>query len=251
MTALVNARIETHELHIASPHSHDAGQFTFVEQGACSLEAGGRVWAVPAGKLYWIPAGVIHAAGSRGPVRGWLTVVPQELTRHLPDDICVLTASALLLAALERMRLISLEDAMVGPLTEIIALEIAAIGREAPGLTLPRTLAMREWALRFLASPNSKTGVDQAAREVAMSRRSFTRHFEQEVGISFSLWKRAAIVHHAIARLAEGISVGDLAYEVGYENTSAFIAMFKASCGSSPRAFQQSQEILQRPTAAG
>jgi len=244
MIALTNTtRIETHELHIASPHAHEEGQFTFVEQGAFSLEVDGRVWAVPAGKLYWIPAGVVHASASRGPVCGWLILVPQELARNLPDDVCVLKASPLLLAALDRMRSIAPEDVMVVPLMEIIALEIASIGREAPGLTLPRSPRMRDWAMRFLASPDARTGTDQAAAAVAMSRRSFTRHFKHEVGLSFALWKRAVIVHEAIARLADGKSVSDIAYEIGYENVSAFIAMFKASCGSPPLAFQK----VQRP----
>ena len=79
-----------------------------------------------------------------------------------------------------------------------------------------------------------------------MSRRSFTRHFKHEVGLSFALWKRAVIVHEAIARLADGISVSDIAYEIGYENVSAFIAMFKASCGSPPLAFQKCQRLHPR-----
>jgi AraC-like DNA-binding protein len=245
MTVHANTHLETHELHSASPHAHESGQITFVEQGAASLEAGGRVWTVPAGKLYWIPAGVVHSA-SHGPVHGWLMVVPQELTRHLPDDVCVLKASPLLLAALDRMRSIAPKNAMLAPLTEIVAQEIASIGREAPGLTLPHSPRMHEWALCFLANPNVKIGINQAAAAVAMSRRSFTRHFEHEVGLSFALWKRAVIVHHAIERLAQGMSVGDIAYEAGNENVSAFIAMFKASCVSSPRAFQESQRLRQR-----
>ncbi|MCL2714206.1 MAG: helix-turn-helix domain-containing protein [Alphaproteobacteria bacterium] len=172
-------------------------------------------------------------------------MVPQALVSHLPDDVCVLKASPLLLAALERMRSLAPEDALIVPLTEIVALEIASIGPDAPGLTLPHASKMRDWALRFLASPNARAGIDEAAAAAAMSRRSFTRHFEQEVGLSFAQWKRAAIVHYAIARLAEGRSVGDIADEVGYENASAFIAMFKACCGSSPRAFQKSQELRQ------
>jgi AraC-like DNA-binding protein len=243
MNALASAtRIEAHALHAASAHAHEQGQLTFVEQGACSLEAGGRVWAVPAGKLYWIPARAVHASASRGPMRGWLMTIPQELARHLPGDVCVLQASPLLLAALDRMRATAPQEDMAAPLMEIIALEIAAIEREPPGLTLPRSPRIRAWAERFLASPDAKTTIGQAAAAAAMSRRSFTRHFEQEAGLSFARWKRAVIVHEAIARLAAGTSVSDIAYALGYENVSAFIAMFKAARGASPRAFQKSRE---------
>ncbi len=247
MTAFVSTYINTGERHAAPPHAHEAGQLTFVEHGAFSLEADGHVWAVPMGKLYWVPAGVVHASVSRGPVRCWLMVTPAELARHLPDDICVLEASPLLLAALARLRTIAPDDAMIAPLMAVVAQEIAAIGREMPGLTLPRAAKMREWALRFLTRPDAKTGIDQAAAAVAMSRRSFTRHFEHDVGLSFGQWKRAVIVHHAVARLAEGVSVGGIAHEAGYDNVSAFIAMFKASCGCSPRAFHRSRPLRGPP----
>ncbi len=66
-----------------------------------------------------------------------------------------------------------------------------------------------------------------------MSRRSFTRYFERETGRTFWQWKRLVLVQHAIERLIDGHAVAS----VGYENPSAFIAMFKAMRGLSLRRF--------------
>ncbi len=50
----------------------------------------------------------------------------------------------------------------------------------------------------------------------------------------FSEWRQQRRIHHAIELLSTGLSITAIALEVGYENTSAFIAMFKRCLGQSP-----------------
>lgn len=229
-----NRLIDSGARHSAPLHSHDQGQLTYIERGVLSLEAEGSIWAIPPGRLHWIPADVRHASRSHGEVRFWLTLVSEDFARRLPDRIIVLEASPLLVSALDRLRSLRPEDAFAVPLIDVIAHEINAGAEDSPSMRLPATPRMRDWALAFLAAPSVKTGIDAAAQAVAMSRRSFTRHFEREVGMTFAAWKRAVIVHRATVRLAEGAAVGDVALDVGYESVSAFIAMFRSVCGRLP-----------------
>jgi len=230
----LNRLVESDARHSASIHSHDQGQLTYIERGVLSLEADGRIWAIPPGRLHWIPAGVRHASRSHGEVRFWLTLVSEDFANRLPNRITVLEASPLLVSALDRLRGLRPGDAFAAPLLDVVAHEIDTGAEEAPGMRLPTPPRMRDWALAFLAAPSIKTGIDAAAGAVAMSRRSFTRHFEREVGMTFAAWKRAVIVHRATVRLAEGAAVGDVALDAGYESVSAFIAMFRAVCGRLP-----------------
>ncbi|WP_051227956.1 AraC family transcriptional regulator [Pleomorphomonas oryzae] len=230
----LNRLVESDARHSAAIHRHDQGQLTYIERGVLSLEADGGIWAIPPGHMHWIPAGVEHASRSHGQVRFWLTLVPEGFADRLPRHTTVLEASPLLISALDRLRGLEPNDAFAGPLLDIIAHEIHAGAQDAPGIRLPAASKMRDWALAFLAAPNIKTSIDTAAAGVAMSRRSFTRHFEREVGMTFAAWKRAVIVHRATVRLAEGASVGDVALDAGYESVSAFIAMFKAVGGRLP-----------------
>lgn len=91
--------------------------------------------------------------------------------------------------------------------------------------------------MSFLEAPNIKISIDDVARAVGMSRRAFTRHFQSQTGCTFSQWKRLAAVQRASEMLAKGSSVTTIAFELSYENPSAFIAMFKALRGMSPRQF--------------
>jgi methylphosphotriester-DNA--protein-cysteine methyltransferase len=59
----------------------------------------------------------------------------------------------------------------------------------------------------------------------------------RETGITFARWKQQARLLEAIRRLADGASVTETAFDLGYESTSAFSAMFRRSLGATPRTF--------------
>jgi AraC-like DNA-binding protein len=224
--------------HEMSMHEHADGQFTFVRKGLISLETETGVWVIPQGRLAWVPAGLRHASRSRGPVDFWLVLVGPMYARRLPSRVSILKASPLLTAGLERISMMSDTESKLSKLLhELVILEIESIESEEFGIPLPSSARLRAWATAFVLNPRSKLSIDQAASAVRMSRRSFTRHFSLQTGKNFSEWKRLVIVQHAIERLAQGDGVGSIAYDMGYENPSAFIAMFKAMRGISPGRF--------------
>jgi len=55
-----------------------------------------------------------------------------------------------------------------------------------------------------------------------------------ETGMSVATWLKQARLVEALSRLAEGASVTTVAFEVGYESSSAFGAMFRRTFGCSP-----------------
>ena len=224
-----------------SMHDHATGQFTFVRKGLISIETESGVWVVPEGRLAWVPAGLRHASHSRGPVDGWLVLVDPKYSRKLPSRVSILRASPLMIAGLERVsRLVTPDPKLSKLLNQLIIFELDSIEIEEFGIPLPASPRLRGWAETFLEAPLSRHSIDAAASAVRMSRRSFTRHFTQETGKNFSEWKRLVIVQRAIERLAHGDAVATIAYEMGYENPSAFIAMFKAMRGVSPGRFNGS-----------
>ena len=52
--------------------------------------------------------------------------------------------------------------------------------------------------------------------------------------MTFGRWRQQVRLLHALRRLAEGASVTTAALDVGYDSTSAFIAMFKRNLGTTP-----------------
>lgn len=60
-----------------------------------------------------------------------------------------------------------------------------------------------------------------------MSIRTFSRFFRAQTGMPFSQWRQRACVVLALALLAEGCSVTQVAMEMGYDSSAAFSTMFR------------------------
>lgn len=52
--------------------------------------------------------------------------------------------------------------------------------------------------------------------------------------MSFGRWRQQLHIGLALQRLASGQSVMNVAFDLGYESTSAFIAMFRRMLGTTP-----------------
>jgi len=83
------------------------------------------------------------------------------------------------------------------------------------------------------------------ARRVAMSERSLSRLILRETGMTFGRWRQQFQIMFALERLADGESVKTVTFDLGYESTSAFIAMFKKALGMSPGKYLAGRRKLQ------
>jgi len=233
-------------------HAHEGGQFILVETGISHVRTDFGAWIIPTRRVGWIPPGVRHASRSSGRGRGWVVIAPVEIVGNLPRQVRVLRASALMMASLERLtRLASHEARLRRLLWKVIVAEMREAESEQLEVPMPNAPRMLKAAQSILRHPSMTADVDSLAVRAGMSRRSFTRHFRNETGLSFTRWKRAVIAHHALEHIAAGHKVSSVAFDVGYESVSAFIAMFRRQYGASPRRFlsEHSEEYLNKAEA--
>jgi AraC-like DNA-binding protein len=221
----------------ASWHAHDSGQFILVETGISHLRTELGSWIIPARRVAWVPPGVRHASKPSGGGTGWVVIPPVEL-HDLPAGVCVLRASALMIASLQRLtQLTSVDDSMRGLLWKVVAAEVSAAQPEPLEVPMPTAPRLLKAAQSVLTSPTAAASLDKLAARAGMSRRSFARHFRSQTGLPYARWKRAVIAQHALQLVAAGHKVSSVALDVGYESVSAFIAMFRRQYGESPRQF--------------
>jgi AraC-like DNA-binding protein len=69
---------------------------------------------------------------------------------------------------------------------------------------------------------------------VCVSPRTLTRLFVNELGMNFNEWRTRLKVLEAIRRLHEKQPVTEIAIDLGYESSSAFIHMFRKYVGKTP-----------------
>ena len=82
--------------------------------------------------------------------------------------------------------------------------------------------------------------IDSMLRKCGASRRTMERLFRAETSMSLGQWLRRRKLLDALRRLAAGESVNAIAFELGYNSPSAFIAMFRRELGQTPKGYFES-----------
>ena len=72
-----------------------------------------------------------------------------------------------------------------------------------PETPFPTDERMARLCRNFLEAPTSRVTINEWAQDLGMSRRTFTRRFQQETGVSLSLWRQQASLFAAWPRRTE------------------------------------------------
>ena len=229
-------------------HSHQRGQFALAASGVITLFTDAGNWVVPPQRAVWVPAGVPHEMQMSGPVTMLNTYIrtPAATALKLPARCQVFGVSELLRQLLLRaMNIPALyaEDSHDGHLMTLLLHEIAAMAPLSLNAPLPDDPRLAKACQRLLAQPSLEIGIDCMAREVNMSRRTFTRLFRQETGISFVEWRQQACLLAAVARLGEGEAITRVATDLGYSSPSAFSSVFRRVLGDAPSRYFPKQAV--------
>ena len=223
--------------HRYPPHHHDRAQLVYASVGVMSVTTAEGTWVVPPQQAVWVPAGVVHEVVSKGP-RSMRTLYfhPQALA-GLPEHCCVLRISPLLREII--LRLVSYDQSEPpGPeearLLAIIPDELKAAKAEPLNLPQPQDRRLKTIAAGLTGNPADNRTLAIWARQAGASERTLARLFQAETGFTFGAWRQRLRLITAVARLAEGQAVTTVAFDLGYDSPSAFIAMFRRSLGASP-----------------
>jgi AraC-like DNA-binding protein len=115
--------------------------------------------------------------------------------------------------------------------------EIPTMPERPLGLPFPADARIATLCRRFVAEPSPHATIDDWAETVGMSRRTFTRVFHRQTGLSLSTWRQQALLFAALPRLADGEPITRVALDLGYDSVPAFTTMFKRMLGTSPRGY--------------
>jgi AraC-like DNA-binding protein len=217
------------------PHSHPRGQVLYAARGTLTTTAEEGNWVAPPERAIWIPAGVVHVTRHSIGTELRTVFVRMDAAPGLPLRCAVVQVSPLLrelLLAVMRLPALYDEDGSDGRLVRALLDRIAALPDEPLHLPMPANRKLRTVATELAECPG--VSLANTARKAAMSPRSFARHFLAETGLTFGAWQRQARLLRALELLGAGLGVGDVAFTLGYESTSAFIAMFRRSFGTTP-----------------
>jgi AraC-like DNA-binding protein len=111
------------------------------------------------------------------------------------------------------------------------------VGAATIEVRLPSEERARKVAQALGDNPADKRSLDQWGRQVGASGRMLARVFLADTGVPFGRWRTLLRLQAALVSLAAGESVRNVARQVGYDSTSAFVAAFHRETGVTPSAF--------------
>ena len=221
-------------------HAHRRSQLLYGSTGVLRVATPDGTWVAPANQAIWIPGGIMHQVICHGAVSFRTLYIEPDASDLLPNACRVLDVSNLLRALILESVSLPLEYNVEGREGRVMALiidEICRMPARPMHIPMPQSPRLRRICEAFLIDPASRDDIDEWATRAGLSRRTFTRLFRLETNMSVGTWKKQARLIEAVTRIASGASITSVAFDIGYESSSAFSAMFRQSLGTSPSAF--------------
>jgi AraC-like DNA-binding protein len=218
-------------------HHHKRAQLIYACAGVTVVVTGHASFVVPPQRAVWVPAGVEHEAHMRGHVSLRTLYIDSTAFPNLPQTCRVIEVSGLLRELIIEACRIPVEydpDGRDGRVMSLLMTELLAMPTTPLDVPMPRDERLVKVCTAILRDPAQHDALDDWADAAGMGRRTFTRTFRRETGISFATWRQNVRLMEALSRLAVGQPVTTVAYDVGYNSPSAFTAMFRRAFGSAP-----------------
>lgn len=218
-------------------HRHAHAQLIYGSGGLMRIESSAGAWVVPPARAVWIPAGIEHQVTCVGQVAMQAVYVLAGAVPWLPQDCLVMDVSPLLRELVAAAMEIEEGYDLEGPDARLVAVLLDSLrARPVAELHLPMPIDRRLRAVTqsLIANPGDARTLADFAGHAGASARTLARRFVAETGLSFGAWRQQLRLHEALARLASGEPVTSVAFAVGYDSPSAFIAMFRKALGDTP-----------------
>lgn len=216
-------------------HAHAEGQLSVVLRGTMKIRCHDGWWLAPAGRGIWIPAGIVHTALYSETAEFVLLKIAPDAASRLPVAVRTIAVSSLL----REIALHLAKGVDEGELAARLLLQQVEGAEPSSAFFLPSGVDLRLTRLteHLRNDPKLSLSLDELATMAGGSRRTLSRLFLLETGMTFSRWRDHLRIVTAVDRLVRGSSIAEVAADVGFSSQSSFTTMFTRVIGMSPRRY--------------
>jgi AraC-like DNA-binding protein len=222
-------------------HSHHLAQLLYARAGVMSVVTADSTFAVPPQRALWMAAGVCHEVSCRSDLSLRTLYIDPEAIENSEAPCRLIEVSGFLQSLIVEVvnfntcsKLGERENLII----QLLLKEIWSMPRAPYHVRMPRDERLRRACQIVTDDPASSLCLDELAAIACISRRTFTRLFKQETGISFAAWRQQMRLMEALSLMGSGHSITMTAYDVGYNSPSAFTAAFHRTFGLSPSQYR-------------
>jgi AraC-like DNA-binding protein len=232
-------------------HVHHRAQLLHATRGVMTATTQTGAWVVPPLQALWIPAAVRHSVMSHGEVSMRSVYVHPDIAQVLPAVCAVVSVSPFLSTLINRLhaRQGTSPGAVATCRLEAVLLDELGELQDSPlDLPMPRDSRLRSITDYLRTHPADNRTLGEWGECVGASERTLARAFLHDTGLGFGAWRQRLRLQLAVVQLHEGLSVTEVAYTLGDQSASAFVAMFRRALGCSPGRYLRDGGV---DTAAG
>jgi AraC-like DNA-binding protein len=211
-------------------HSHRRGQLLYGNSGYMTAMTEEGAFMLPSGYAVLLAPDLPHAVETFGETEMHSVYIEEGILRGCWEQTRILKVSPLLdasIQALVKEPLLYDENGRGQHLSALILDEIRDADLQPLTVPLPAERQLRKLCRNLLGNPGLDLTIDNWADEVGMSRRTMTRKFRQETGMSFIEWRQRLRVSHVMRRRAEGTPLAVASVEAGYQSVSTLRKVMK------------------------
>lgn len=237
---VVNRTLKCHTT--VKEHTHKWGQFIYANHGILAVVSDNSRYVVPSQQGVWVPPEKAHKVSTLSDAELTSFYIDATYLERLPFNCCVLKVSSFLQTLIVEAKLIPqafLWNSSNGRLLRLILDRIEIAESVNLQLPFPKDKRLRLILDKMLADTSIRKSIVHWGDDVGASGRTLSRLFKKETGMSYRDWKQRLNTQIAIRQLHEGARINQISLDLGYESTSAFIAMFKKVTGSTPSNYQK------------
>jgi AraC-like DNA-binding protein len=219
-------------------HAHGSDQLIYATSGLMEVFSGQSEWLIPPHFALWIPGRTRHRIQMQGPVSMRTLYLRKGLTARPEQHCAVLHVTPLLrelIVEAVRVRQLRVRNRYECALRELLIAHLQMASPIPTFVTLPREARALAVAQKILRNPAEPKTMAALCAEACVSVRTIERVFREEIGINFESWRRQVRLTKAVELLVAGFSIKEVAYKVGYCQSSAFVEMFRRTFGTTPK----------------
>lgn len=227
-------------------HAHGSDQLIYAIRGVMEVTAGQGVWLIPPHFAIWIPARTLHRLYMPGAAVSMRTLYVR------PGQVSAFEGGCTVLHVTPLLRELIVEAVRIGRLRARAPIEralrdllISRLETATPVptfVTMPQEPRAHAVAGAVLRDPAQAKSLAELCADAGVSVRTIERLFRREVGTDFESWRRQVRLMKAVELLVAGHSVKEVAFRIGYRQSSAFVEMFRRTLGSTPKAWVSALE---------
>lgn len=206
-------------------------------------------YVVPVFRALWIPPHTDHETVILGNTEFYVVYLHHTTGVLPPDRCCVVQLTRLMCDLVQELGSIDPGCGRRHRLVMELLLEEARLSiQSAHVVPLPSDRRLLALCRVLMDDPAYRKGLGSLSPAVGASQRTLARLFRQEMGSSFSEWRRQLRLATAIGLIAQGVPMNLIARRTGYRSAGAFSTMFRTALGVAPSRFcQRNNASRQRP----